>query len=739
MTVRLIMLKSDFKKAVLKLCKLLGFGILAVFAAAFIMLPQLSIVLDSSRAGAGTDAEFSLGLFKFSISNFFTAFSRSFNLNLLGDNTNTVYYGTYYGTHFDFFQLSSVFVTSASFILYGQYFAYADRRKRKWFIIISGLTAVLLCVPFFAFLTNAFLTINFRCEYIVSVIAVLGCALGLDTLIKNKKFNRKYLYATMAVSLLFLGVAVRYFYMSNNVKFKEYAVFPMVSVIIVFIAVIIIDFLLNRLNKTEITANRKRFACSFTALLVAAVSIFEIAYNYSPLYTDDTEKYGFKKGEAVYFDESYEVINKIKSEDSGFYRIYKDFDSVADKNAIESCNDAMAQNYYGLKNYSSVNNSNYIDFLFANGTGLGIINHRRLQNFRFVYQGDGNYKIYDVNGKLWTVSKPVKGIYTIELKDEASSDSQLWRLEKQRDGSYYIVSAKNNMYVSVKGGSIVLRYKNPEKFTVEYQYKCYVELSKKADTSDALKEGFYSVSRKYYKDTCLTSDNNNIYLATSVDLSDYAKGQVLNYINDVGDNLDLISYLGVKYYLTKDKNAALPDSFEFLFESDGIYVYINNSYYPLAFTSSAVTSSESFAEYGQDERNEALLNSTVADNASDDALSGENNYEERQEAFSLTSFNNDRITAEIAVSGDAKYLNFSMPYSKNWKIYIDGKSVDAEKINIGLLGVKIDESMLNKTVSVELIYTPREFYVGIAVSMIIAVLCAVYFVIKRIRRAKIGR
>lgn len=737
MTVRLIMMKSDFKNTVLKLFKLLGFGILAVLAAAFIMLPQLSIVLGSSRAGTGTDTEFSPGLLKFGISNFFTVFSRSFNLNLLGDRTANEYCGAY----FDYFQLSSAFVTSASFILYGQYFAYADRCKRKWFIIISGLTAVLLCIPFFAFLTNAFITINYRWEYIVSVIAAMGCALGLDTLIKNKKFNRKYLYATMAVSLLFLGVAVRYFYMSNNVRLTEYAVLPMISVIVVFISVIIIDFMLNRLSKPEITANRKRLVCSFTAFLVAAVSILEIAYNYSPLYSDDTEKYGYKKDEAVYFDESYEVINKIKSEDSGFYRIYKDFDSVVDKNEIDSCNDAMAQNYYGLKNYSSVNNSNYIDFLIANGAGLGITNYRLLQNFHLVYQGDGNYKIYDVNGKLWTLSKSAKGIYTIKLKKEASSEAQLWRLEKQWNGSYYIASVKNNLYLSLKDGEVVLRSKKPEKFTVQYQYKCYVEFSEEADASNALKEGFYTLSLKNQKDACLTydSENEKIKVGAEIDSSDYAKGQMLNYINHIGDNLDLISFLGVKYYLTKNKDAALPDYFEFLYESDGIYVYLNTSYYPLAFTSSAVTSLDSFANYGQDERNKALLGSTVADNASDDALSGENNFEERQAAFSLTGFNNDRVTAEISVPEDAKYLNFSIPYSKNWRVYIDGKSVDTEKVNIGLLGVKTDERTLNKTVSLELRYIPREFYLGIAVSMITAALCAVYFVIKRIRRAKIGR
>lgn len=737
MSVRLIMMKSDFKRAVSKLFKLLSFGILAVLAAAFIMLPQLGIVLGSSRAGSGTDTEFSLGLLKFSISNFFTIFSRSFNLNLLGDRTTNEYYGAY----FDYFQLSSVFVTSASFILYGQYFAYADRRKRKWFIIISGLTAVLLCIPFFAFLTNAFITINYRWEYIVSVIAALGCALGLDTLIKNKKFNRKYLYATMAVSVLFLGVAVRYFYMSNNLRLTEYAVLPAISVITVFITVIIIDFLTNRLSRPEITANRKRFACSFTALLVAAVSIFEIAYNYSPLYSDDTEKYGYKKDEAVYFDESYEIINKIKSDDSGFYRIYKDFDSVVDKNKIDSCNDAMAQNYYGLKNYSSVNNSNYIDFLIANNVDLGITNYRLLQNFHLVYQGDGNYKIYDGNGKLWTASKAAKGTYTIKLKKENSSDSQLWKLKKQWNGSYHIISVKNNLYISLKDGEVVLRNKEPEKFIVEYQYKCYVELSEEASDSSALKEGFYTLFLKTQKDACLTCDSENkrIKVGAKVDFSDYAKGQMLNYINDIGDNLDLISFLGVKYYLTKNKDAVLPDYFEFLYESGGIYVYLNTSYYPLAFTASAVTSSESFAEYGEDERNEALLGSTVVDGASDDALLGENNFEERQAAFSLTSFNNDRVTAEISVPEGAKYLNFSIPYSKNWKVYIDGKSVNAEKVNVGLLGVKTDESMLNKTVSIELRYIPREFYLGIAVSMITAALCAVYFVIKRIRSAKIGR
>lgn len=736
MVARLIMRGENFKNIVIKLLKLLGFGVLSVAAAAFIMFPQLSIVLNSSRAGSGTDTVFSLGLFKFSFGNFLTIFSRSFNLNLLGDRSGTEYCGAYY----DYFQLSSVFVTSASFVLYGQYFAFSNKQNRKRFIIISGLTAVLLCVPFFAFFTNAFLTVNFRWEYIVSLLSALGCALGLDAVIKNKRFNRKYLYTTMIASLVFLGVSVRYFYMSNEVKFAKYAALPMVSVFAVFAALVIIDLLLGSADRAAASKARRASVCTAAAVITAAVTMFEIAYNYNPMYHKDTVRYGYKKDDTVYFDDSYEIIKELKSSDSGFYRIYKDFDSVTDKNDIASCNDAMAQNYYGVKNYSSVNNSNYINFLSANGAGLGITNYRLLQNFHLVYCGDGNYKIYDGKGNVWAPSKPVKGKYTVSLKKDSSSDSVLWRLEKQKDGSYYIKSALNGMYISVKDENLILRRNKPEKFKLEYRFKSYVALSKEDDGADVLTEGYYSVTPKKHKNLCLTSDitDKKVTLENKVDLFDYAKGQMLNYINDIGDNIDLLSYLGVKYYMTENKNARLPENFELLFEKHGIYVYKNNSCYPLAFSSSAVTSAESFEKLSADEKNEALLNSTVADSVTDSTLPKNTDTENLREAFSFTGLNGDKITAKIAVPSDSEYLNFTVPYSENWKVYINGKSVHTEKINIGLLGVKTDGEMKNKTVDVEIEYIPRDFYAGIAVSAVTAVLCAAYFVIKKIRRTKIG-
>ena len=58
----------------------------------------------------------------------------------------------------------------------------------------------------------------------------------------------------------------------------------------------------------------------------------------------------------------------------------------------------------------------------------------------------------------------------------------------------------------------------------------------------------------------------------------------------------------------------------------------------------------------------------------------------------ITKMGNDEIIGDIEIKEDG-YLVTSIPYDEGFKIYIDDKLVDKEKVNIAFLGSKIEKGI----------------------------------------------
>ena len=94
---------------------------------------------------------------------------------------------------------------------------------------------------------------------------------------------------------------------------------------------------------------------------------FDICYNYYWWYESEYAVSEYTEANDLNFeDTSAAIISELIPKTNEFYRINKSFDSVV-TSTIPSENDAMVQGYYGLKNYNSLGNMSYIDFLQASG------------------------------------------------------------------------------------------------------------------------------------------------------------------------------------------------------------------------------------------------------------------------------------------------------------------------------------------------------------------------------------
>lgn len=219
-----------------------------------------------------------------------------------------------------------------------------------------------------------------------------------------------------------------------------------------------------------------------------------------------------------------------------------------------------------------------------------------------------------------------------------------------------------------------------------------------------------------------------IYVCNPLSLGDYINngilpdevtGQDLNYIDGVGDNYDLMSYLGVKYHLSRGELEDAPDNFRLLeqYSSNDIKVYQNELYFPLAFVNNNEMSYASFSEMSFEQRRKALMMNTVVYGSQEtgaliDETSLEESILEKQNAFRMISFSDDVIEMEIMDVPEKSYISFLIPYDKDWNVYIDGKKTETVKVNISLLGVKADAG----THTIKLVYRPSAYYLGIIIS-----------------------
>ncbi len=595
LVIRFLMIKGwKVKELLLLLMKLALMGVVSICLSAFILLPQVQLTMNTARTGSGKDTVMSAEMFFINLECLATAFARSFNLNLLGDAVNT----DYYGFRQDYFQFTT-YVTAAWIPLAGQYLAGCNWKKRRQFLVVFVLCLLASSTLIFAFITNALSTVNYRWMFILNVILALVCALGVQAVIDHRGFYRKTLYISIVLSLVICALASGYVYHIKKISGAEFYD-EALSVLVAMICLVVSDIVLT-IGKLVNCKQMMRISAGVAAVLAMFGLCCESALNYRGWYTEEPEKNGVSSAQTLYYDSSYDVIKKIQSEDAGFYRINKDFDSVI-TSTIDSDNDAMVQAYNGLKSYNSVNNPNYTKFLIS-----------------------------------------------------------------------------NDVYVACP-------------------------------------------------------PNVRLFAEAGVSPADIV-GADLNFINGVYDRYDLMSYLGVKYYITRDAEKELPAQFRFLYQEQDCYVYLNTEYLPLAFTRNQVFADAAYDDLTTDEKGQILLNAVVVDKegASDAAVLGASGKmaNKHQNAFELLSFDEDRVCFNLDIPTDAKYLATSIPCDSDWSCYINGTEYRTESVNRGMLGVPLDSRLAGQNVSVQFVYRPKAFYLGCVISVATLLVIGVGYVIYR--------
>lgn len=204
-------------------------------------------------------------------------------------------------------------------------------------------------------------------------------------------------------------------------------------------------------------------------------------------------------------------------------------------------------------------------------------------------------------------------------------------------------------------------------------------------------------------------------------------GQHLNYINGVGDRWDLMSLLGVKYYVTKsDDQIDLPSTFEKdeSLSTDGRTVWVNRAAYPFAFLLRNQTHIEDYLSMDSNQKDLTLLTSVVSDDELNlletekiSSIEDETVYEEmarHQEKLVDIVQRSQGSFSCLTHSDSDGVLVVSTAYEEDgWDVTVDGVRVDPLNVDLGLLGVEVPKGKHK----VEIGYMPKSAQMGAFVSL----------------------
>ena len=99
-------------------------------------------------------------------------------------------------------------------------------------------------------------------------------------------------------------------------------------------------------------------------------------------------------------------------------------------------------------------------------------------------------------------------------------------------------------------------------------------------------------------------------------------------------------------------------------------------------------------------------------------------YQQTQkEKFENVTFKRDFISADISLS-DERYLFTSIPYDKGWKVFVNGKEISYEKVNLGFIGFELTRGDYHIEFKYEIPYLKVGFGISLG-SLVILILISV--------------
>ncbi|MBC2717650.1 MAG: YfhO family protein [Desulfobacteraceae bacterium] len=353
-TYALLRILSDntlsLKESIIFLLKLAGLGAVGVGVSAVFTYNSLLEMLNSPRVSGDVKATGSLlAVPVFALADRLEAVTscmRFFSNDLMGTGSNFTGWVNY-------LEAPAFYSGLLSLLLFPQVFLFSDRRKKIVFAGFFFFWMIPLVFPFFRFALYAFMGNYYKhgLSLFIPVMFLIYGLYGLEHIQKKNTANDIVLVITLMIML-----AVLYFPFFSSTPHVDAEMIHNGLRLIISCFLLVYAGLLYFLKFDKLKNPVKLIL--LTVLCIEAGYLSSITVNNRTPVT--REQFESKVG---YNDYTVEGVAYIKSVDSGFYRINKDYPSPLGD--FDSINDAKVHGYFGTPSYSSFNKQEYIEFLKA--------------------------------------------------------------------------------------------------------------------------------------------------------------------------------------------------------------------------------------------------------------------------------------------------------------------------------------------------------------------------------------
>lgn len=420
-------------------------------------------------------------------------------------------------------------------------------------------------------------------------------------------------------------------------------------------------------------------------LCICALGIIQIAQlsmngaDFSKVYTFDDNSV---KG---YYESMTPFVEKIKAKDTDFYRIEKTFHN--------STNDPMMLSYHGLSHFSSSEKNGVKNFVaklgytknhefwayYANGASIAADSLLGVK-YLISQQGETNLNLIEkVKGKSVYENPYALGIGTV------CSD----KIQNVTLDMYAPFASQEQMYAHMTGDSSELFSAYPYELGTS-NLKGTVEESELTQTvytkEDGGQDAFVSISFE-------AADESPVYMY----LPSLARPGVSLSVNGSEP----------REYLSTNSSGIVPlGCFE---PGQKVEVTMNLVAQYVMFATPQIYK----------------LNMDVL---KEKTLSLQKN------SWNVTKFDNNHIEADVKADGEGDTLLLSIPYDKNWKIFMDGKAVEAKKVFGALMSVDLE----NGSHHLVMRYEVQGLLPGMYITILSLLACIVSIMIGKIRKKHVS-
>lgn len=344
-----LLYRTEIKKRVEAMWKLIVLYCLGVMMAAAILIPNLFAILSSARVGGGEGSVEGGGLMATPLlalnepRQYLASLFGFFSPDMLGR-------ADYYSGWGNYFEGPQLYTGLFCLLLLPQVLLKKDIRLRLVTILFIVLGCAYIFVPWMRYFLNGFAGEYYKTSsFWISIFCACLAALALDNLVRRRALNIWLLTATFLGLLGSLYLLKFSPFVTTFICEGENTNAPFL--VVVLLTCYYLCFLLVRFRRVR----------SYGLLLLLCLLFFEtflfsrgVSQERMALRGDTLETGGF------YYDDSMTAVQQLRGRDDTFFRIEK-------SRATVSFNDALAQNYFGVKSYNSFNSSAYLRFLGKKG------------------------------------------------------------------------------------------------------------------------------------------------------------------------------------------------------------------------------------------------------------------------------------------------------------------------------------------------------------------------------------